>query len=175
LWASTRKKAVKGYSAVLPPSNIVETAEGIIGVGMQKFMDKGFGSSTIAVQNALTRAIAGYNRDVTAYNSARDDAVVRVQRVAEATACGFCMQMALFSLESKASIANVNYAVDFHNNCNCSIETIYEGDSFYRPDYYDAFEKAVDEFSGFTSTPQEASYDIQRARRRGELPVKLTN
>lgn len=175
LWASTRKRTPKDYAAVLPPTKLAETSEGIIGLGMQKFMEKGFGSSAIAVQNALTRAVAGYNRDVALYNSARDSAVVRVQRVAEATACGFCMQMALFSVDGTANIGYVDYAVDFHNHCNCSIETIYEGDSFYRPDYYDAFEQAVSEHSGITSTPQVVAADIQSARRKGDLPAKLAN
>lgn len=169
------------YVAKLPPIDPKKISEPIIGHGMQTFLDKGFGQSQTAVQNALTRAVASYNRDTILYNSALDSAVVRVQRIAEPTACGFCVQMALFSTDympaggGMSNISQVNYAADFHNNCQCSIETIYEGDDFLRPDYYDQFDKAVGEYSGYTSTPQDVAADLRKARSTGDLPANLAN
>jgi hypothetical protein len=53
--------------------------------------------------------------------------------------------MVAFSSERTVSGANLDvrlsqYAVDFHDHCNCTIETLYIGDKPIRPDYYDQFE-----------------------------------
>lgn len=133
------------YVAKMPAISALDKAEPIIGWGMKNFAGKGFDSMESEVTNSMTRAVASYNRDVMLYNSALDPDVVRVQRVAEATACGFCRTLAFQSWTT--DIRTADYAIDFHNNCKCSIETLYEGDEPIRPEYYDTFEQEYEEAS----------------------------
>ena len=130
------------YKATAPAFNALEKAEPIIGLGVKRFNELGFASMEIGVTNAMTRAVASYNRDTLLYNSAIDSAVVKVQRIAEPRACGFCRTMAFesFRVTSKTGVRLADYAIKFHDNCRCSIETLYEGDEPIRPEYYDQFE-----------------------------------
>lgn len=140
------------YKAKLPEFQPVQTAEPIIGYGMAKFMNDGFEPMREVLNNAMGRAVASYNRDTLLYNASLDDAVITVQRVAEPNACAFCALMAFSSTRSAAGqsmdVRTTSYAVDFHDNCNCTIETIYEGDEPIRPDYYDQFEQEYFDTSG---------------------------
>ncbi len=141
-FASARLRA-QLYVATMPQINAVQKAEPIIGWGMKNFAARGFAGMETEVTNAMTRAVASYNRDTMLYNSALDDAVVSVQRVAEASACGFCRTLAFKSYRAgvgKDGVRTADYAIDFHDNCRCSIETLYEGDEVIRPEYYDRFE-----------------------------------
>jgi hypothetical protein len=128
------------YIASLPQFDIEAKAEPIIGYAMSMYTKNGFDSMRPELANALTRAVASFNRDTLLYNSALDRSVVGVQRVAEPNACSFCRTVAFGSRNNKYQPRITSYAPNWHNNCNCSIETIYEGDSLYRPDYYDEFE-----------------------------------
>lgn len=133
------------YVAKLQTFDQVEIAEPIIGAGMKALMADGFGAMRSTVTNAMTRAVGSYNRDTIVYNAGLDEATLTVQRVAEPNACAFCALMAFSSSRSVSGdsleVRTTSYAVDFHNNCHCSIETIYEGDEPIRPDYYDQFEE----------------------------------
>lgn len=180
-----RQLRTQVYVAKMPPKNPVQISEAIIGHGMQSFMKSGFGASQVAVQNALTRAVASYNRDTILYNSALDPAVITVQRIAEPTACGFCIGMAGLSLRTVESdgqyasnLSQVNYAVDYHNNCHCSIETLYQGDKPFRPDYYDGFQKAAED-AGYSfydnQRPADLAYDIRKGRAEGTIPADVRN
>lgn len=124
------------YVATIPKFDALKKAEPIIGYGMSLYQTNGFDTMNDEVANALTRAVASYNRDTLLYNSALDDAVVGVQRVAEPDACDFCQ---ITAFDSFGGVRVTDYAVEWHNNCRCSIETIYSGDRLYRPDYYDDF------------------------------------
>lgn len=133
------------YVAKMQTFDSVKLAEPIIGVGMKALMVDGFGSMADTVTNAMTRAVGSYNRDTITYNAGLDDATLTVQRVAEPGACAFCALLAFSSTRSVSGdsldVRTTSYAVDFHNNCHCSLETIYEGDEPIRPDYYDQFEE----------------------------------
>lgn len=138
--ASAKLRAAT-YVAQIPKTDVRAVSEPIIGYGMSKFMNDGFDPMVDAVSNAMTRAVASYNRDAILYNAGLDDAVVKVQRVAEPNACAFCALVAFSSPGWTVSeVRTADYAIDFHDNCKCSIETLYEGDSVIRPDYYDQFE-----------------------------------
>lgn len=129
------------YVAKLPEFKPVEIADPIVGYGMARFTEEGFDVMRDQVNAAMTRAVASYNRNTILYNAGLDDAVVGVQRVAEPNACAFCAMVAFGSSQWHARESRVaDYAIDFHNNCRCSIETLYEGDQPVRPDYYDDFE-----------------------------------
>ena len=137
------------YVATTPAFNALEKAEPIIGFGVQTFNRAGFDTMQEGVTNALTRAVASYNRDTLLYNSAIDSAVVKVQRIAEPSACGFCRTMAFesFRVRTKTGVRLADYAIKFHDNCRCSIETLYEGDQAIRPEYYDQFEREYEQAS----------------------------
>lgn len=125
------------YVAKLPKFDAIAKADTVVNYGMALFQGAGYDALTSEVTNAMTRAVASYNRDTMLFNSALDDAVVGVQRVAEPNACDFCQTVAF---DSYGGVRVSDYAVEWHNNCHCSLETIYVGDSKYRPDYYDDFE-----------------------------------
>lgn len=144
------------YRATRPEFNPVDITDPIIGFSMARFTEDGFGAMRDQVVSAMTRAVAAYNRDTVLYNSALDPGVITVQRVAEPKACAFCRLMAFSSTRSAAGqpldVRTTQYAVDFHDRCRCSIETIYQGDSPIRPDYYDDFEAEYVEASQSSGT-----------------------
>lgn len=129
--------AGQAYVAKVPDFDIRSQVESIVGYGMKSFTQYGAAQASANVENALTRAVAAYNRDTLLFNSALDPAVVGVQRVAEPDACEFCQMVAF---DQTGSVRVSGYAADYHNHCRCSIETLYAGDTPYRPDYYDDFE-----------------------------------
>lgn len=134
------------YVATMPQFNATALSEPIIGYGMARYSLDGFEALSDQMVSAMTRAVASYNRDTILYNAALDEAVYKVQRVAEPDACAFCALMA-FSSEASASgdkldVRTADYAIDFHDRCRCSIETLYIGDRPIRPAYYDNFERS---------------------------------
>lgn len=128
------------FVASLPQFDTPAIAEPIIGYGMSKFASDGFEAMKSVVNSSMTRAIGSFNRQTIVYNAGLDEAVYKVQRVAEAKACEFCRLVAFQSYRG-SDVRTANYAIDFHDHCHCSIETIYMGDRPIRPDYYDAFEQ----------------------------------
>ena len=128
------------FVASLPQFDTPAISEPIIGWGMAQHVDNGFEAMKQAVTSSMTRAVASFNRDTILYNAGLDEAVYKVQRVAEAKACEFCRLVAFQSYRG-SDVRTANYAIDFHDHCHCSIETIYLGDKPVRPDYYDQFEQ----------------------------------
>lgn len=136
--AAKLKSAV--YIARMPEFNATALADPIVGYGMARFTEEGFDVMRDQVTSAMTRAVGSYNRDTILYNAGLDEAVVAVQRVAEPDACAFCALMAFGSGTGNQNPRTASYAIDFHDRCRCSIETLYVGDSPIRPPYYDKFE-----------------------------------
>ncbi|HLP97662.1 MAG TPA: hypothetical protein VK149_04375 [Sideroxyarcus sp.] len=124
-----------GYQAKLPKFDALAKSDTIVNYAMRLFMSQGAGAAG-EISNALTRAVASYNRDTILYNSALDKDVVAVQRVAEPNACDFCQMVAF---DSYGSARTSSYAADYHSNCRCSVETLYKGDKPLVPDYYKDF------------------------------------
>lgn len=144
-YATARTRGLLQFEARMPKYDVQAKAEPVIGYAMQAFMGQGFPAAQTAAQNAMTRAVASFHRDAILYNAGLDEAVISVQRVAQPDACAFCAMMA-FSSERSVSgkpldVRTGQYAVDFHDHCNCTIETLYEGDTAIRPSYYDKFEQ----------------------------------
>lgn len=132
------------YKATLPAVDVTAKAEPIIGYAMSLFMDKGFNAMDAGVQNAMTRAVSSFHRDTMLYNSGLDSAVVKVQRIADRNACAFCRTVAF---DKYGDVRTTDYAIKFHDHCHCTIETLYEGDSPVRPDYYDQFQADYEQAS----------------------------
>lgn len=161
---NTRRRATarataqfKSYVAKQPVIDSSKTVNSIINYGMQSFMQQGGAMARANISNAMTRATAAYNRDTILYNSALDPEVVGVQRVAEADACAFC---AMVAFDQYGSARVSGYAADYHNNCRCSIETLYAGDKPYRPEYYDDFPYAPADPSLEDFAAARDSYDL---------------
>lgn len=136
--AAARRASAQTKSAIfnpqIPEFDAAQKSDSIIGWGMKTW--SAGGDVSTEVSNAVTREVASYNRDTILYNSALDKEVQGVQRVAEPNACEFC---AMVAFDSYGSARVSGYAADYHNNCHCSIETIYKGGAPIRPDYYDDF------------------------------------
>jgi len=143
------------YVATMPAFNVAEKTSPIIGWTMSVFAENGFDAASAAAKNAMTRAVASYNRDTMLYNSALDPDVRGVQRIAEVGACSFCRLMAFASTKGSGGRLDVrvgSYAADFHNSCRCSIETLYDGDEPVRPAYYDQFEAQYEQATNNVGT-----------------------
>lgn len=132
-----------GYKAKLPGFDPLAKADSVVNYGMSLFMKNG-PQAKQEIMNAITRAVASYNRDTILFNSALDSDVVGVQRVAEPGACDFCAMVA-FDRYGSARVSS--YAANYHNNCHCTIETLYENDKPIVPDYYADFEYAPSDLS----------------------------
>ena len=140
------------YVATRPEFNLAAKVDGIVNYAMDTFSKAGFDAMRPSVTNSLTRALASYQRDTVLYNSALDRDVVKVQRVARADACSFCRVVAFESYRG-SDVRTADYAINFHDNCHCTIETLYLGDQAIRPDYYDTFEAQYVEASRYVDSP----------------------
>lgn len=156
------------YVARLPKFDAAEKADGVVNYAMKLFADKGFQAMEQGVQNSLTRAVASYHHDTMLYNSALDESVYKVQRVADAKACAFCRMLAFKSgktvyvrqgdalvADKQANLRTADYAIHFHDHCHCTIETLYQGDQPVRPEYYDQFEQQYIDAKGDLATMRE--------------------
>lgn len=132
----------KKYVASLPKFDLNAMVDDVVSSGMAGLQRNGFEMFQKESGNALTRAVASYNRDTILYNSALDPAVIGVQRVAGPNACEFCR---IVAFDSYGSPRVSSYAPEYHKNCNCSIETLYAGDRPMRPDYYDEYQRQYQE------------------------------
>jgi hypothetical protein len=142
------------------PINPVAASQSPINYAMRVYQDSGFGAMQDGLSNAMTRAVASYNRDTILYNAALDPDVVGVQRVAEPGACGFCSLQAVASIDaSRGFRSQPSYAVEYHNNCRCSIETLYADDDFIIPEHYAQFEE---EYVEASLTREEGQTVIER-------------
>jgi hypothetical protein len=147
---ATRTAAL--YVATIPEFDLGGKVDGLVNYSMKTAQVKSFDAMKPALANSLTRALASYQRDTNLYNSGIDSAVVKVQRVARANACSFCRVLAFESFRG-SDVRTADYAIDFHDNCHCTIETLYVGDKPIRPTYYDQFEAEYNTATQFVDSP----------------------
>lgn len=145
-------KGAKSYRAVVPAFDALERADTIVNYGMATYMKEGFDRLPQLVATAMTTPVAGYNRDTIDHNAGLDTSAKTVQRIAEPNACAFCALLA-FSTTSSAEGKTIgtrtfSYAPDFHNDCHCTVEVIFEGQDPIVPDYYKDFAMEYDETQG---------------------------
>lgn len=137
-------KSAKPYKAILPIFDPTERANTIVNYGMATFMAKGFDPVPSLIAEALTYPVAQFNRETIDYNAGLDTSAKTVQRIAEPNACAFCATLA-FATTSTAQGKTVgsrtfSYDPNFHDNCHCTVEVIFEGEEPIVPDYYQAFQ-----------------------------------
>ena len=147
------------YVATRPEFNLTAKVDGIVNYAMATFSKNGFDAMKPSLTNSLTRALASYQRDTVLYNSALDRDVYKVQRVARPNACSFCRVVAFESYRG-SDVRTADYAIDFHDNCHCTIETLYLGDQPIRPDYYENFEQQYIEASKYVDSPDYQVPDV---------------
>ena len=136
-------KSSKPYKAILPTFDATGRSLTLVNYGMASFMKTGFDSVMELLPEAMTYTVADYNRETIAYNARSDSGSKTVQRIAEPGACAFCALLAFSTTSSAEGEAigtrTFSYAPDFHNNCHCTVEVVFEGEDPIVPDYYADF------------------------------------
>ena len=145
----------KVYKATLPIFDLGAKTDAVVNYGMATFMDQGFDTIPEILSNAMTLYVAQYNRQTMDFNAGQDSVSKTVQRVAEPGACAFCALMA-FSTTSAADgnligTRTYTYEPDFHANCHCTTEVVFEGEAPIVPDYYADFAQEYDDAQGGTA------------------------
>lgn len=135
-------KVVQGriYQARMPAFDAGALTDPVIGAALKAYESGGLLAGNDAAANALTRQIGAYNRDTLLYNAGLDENVSGVQRVVNPNGCAWCKQLAVGGIGRSRRIV-MDFAVNFHTHCKCSIETLFIGDKPLRPDYYDDIER----------------------------------
>lgn len=131
------------YQATIPPFKPDEMTDPVIAQAMKAYSSGGVRAGNDAAANALTRQIGAYNRDTALYNAGLDRSVSGVQRVVNPNGCAWCKTLAVGGIGRRGAKV-LDFAVHFHDNCRCHIETLFAGDKPLRPDYYDDIEKDIE-------------------------------
>jgi hypothetical protein len=130
--------------------------------------------------NGVTGIVSQYNRDAIQVNSERDSQVglITVQRVAEPGACAFCAMIAVNDITYtgiQADAAIITYEDNYHDNCNCSVEVIFEGQEPIRPPYYNKMEEIYKEASDKLVSDGQAVAETQGYSDRGNREFLKNN
>lgn len=135
--------ASKPYKATIPTLDAVLKSETLINYGMAAFMQQGPDVVPNLLAEAMTLQVASYNRETIDFNAGQDSVTKTIQRVAEPGACAFCAMLSFSTTNSAEGkligTRTFDYAPDFHSNCHCTVEVIYEGEAPIVPDYYADF------------------------------------
>lgn len=135
--------------AVVPTKiDFTEKIDNMLGFGISKNSTLGVQAMRSFLVQELTLHVTNYDRETIDYNANREAKNVKIQRVAEADACAFCSTLAAAGVIYEGIAYDedyVAYANDWHSNCQCSTEVIYENqqgqfESLIRPSYYDSLE-----------------------------------
>lgn len=159
----------KPYKALLPTFDATERSRTLVDYGMATFQKSGFAGLPDLLAQALTYPVAQYNRETIDYNAGLDTSAKTVQRIAEPNACAFCALMA-FSTTTSAEGKTIgtrtfSYAPDFHDNCHCTVEVIFEGQDPIVPDYYKDFSMEYAEARGGSTKDVLAQMRANTGRR----------
>jgi hypothetical protein len=140
--AAAKIKGAQAFTPTLKSSYpVAKTLEGGIGYTLSRIAATPE-VVTLAGVSALTgnlqRVIAGIDRALIGDNVALDPVAIRYQRLASATACGFCILIAV-----QAEWQMQEDTGGFHDSCQCVNVPIFEGQEFQKPDYWDDWEKGT--------------------------------
>lgn len=128
--------------------NFKDKIDNMIGFGIAKNDTLGVNAMRSFLVEELTLHVTNYDRETISFNAGKEPKTVKIQRVAEADACAFCATLAAAGVVYEGIAYDedyVAYANDWHSNCQCSTEVIYENregqyESLIRPTYYDTLE-----------------------------------
>lgn len=143
---------VPGYVAAAPALAYADRVNTLLDYGIASNFTNNRQKMATVLFNGVTGIVSQYNRDAIQVNSERDNQVglITIQRVAEPGACAFCAMIAVNDITYtgiQADAAILTYEDNYHDNCNCSVEVIFEGQERIRPPYYDKMEETYKEAS----------------------------
>lgn len=148
--------------------NYADKLDNLMGVGIALAYSENIGQMKNYLSDGITRITSAYNRDTILDNATFDSQAARIQRVANATACAFCVGLALNAELSEAIVTEdliIEYENDWHDNCGCTTEVIFEGQSRIRPSYYDSMESDYNQAESSLSEKRDAA--IAEAKANG--------
>ena len=162
-------KRAPAYKAIIPSFDAVAKSDTIVNYGMATFMSEGFDRLPDLLSIAMTSPVNSYNRDTLDQNAQLDTSAKTVQRIAEPNACAFCALLA-FSTTTTAEGKTIgtrtfSYAPDFHDNCHCTVEVIFEGQDPIVPDYYKDFSSEYADTGGGSTKDVLAQIRANTGRR----------
>lgn len=161
------------FEAKLPSLNYIEKIDKTLGYAISRNYNDGIEAMARLLIDEVTLYVSDYNRDTISFNASNDKQVVSVQRVAEADACAFCMTIALnqytFAVDGNSGLDVTDFQDEYHANCQCSVEAIYENEPPIRPDYYDNFQNIYDAArENITSPDSKATFaEIRKIANNG--------
>lgn len=146
--------------------DLSEKLDNLMGTGIAAGYNTGYQALENYLSDGITRITAAYNRDTIIDNASFDTQAAMIQRVANATACSFCIGQALEASTSEVIVSGntiIEYQNDWHDNCGCTSEVIYEGQDLIRPSYYDSFEADYTSAKESLSAKREAAVEEAKA------------
>lgn len=146
-----RDKKVKSFNPIVPALAFSGKVDSLLDFGIASNFTTGKSKMAEIIFNGITNVVADYARETIQYNAEADTATsVTVQRVAEPNACAFCVMLAVQPLTFDGIGSPEDFTVyenEWHNNCNCSNEVVFDTQSLIRPSYYDKMEETYNEAS----------------------------
>lgn len=143
--ARTLAAPPSSFKASPTKANTIDGMQAAIGFGMAQLTrgtDYDVFQSTLA--GSVQRLVLDGDRETIEFNIVLDPDGTRYERVASPDACAFCLTMA-----AVAEVQRENYFEGYHNNCRCTLNPIFTGQSSTDPPYYDqardAYQLANDE------------------------------
>ena len=119
--------------------------ENVVGHGMATYQKTDTQTAFSSIARNVSYLAANAGRDTILVNADNDPTPgLRVQRVAEAKACEFCVLMAVASqrtIQGKVTgISFRKYEKKYHTNCHCTYTIVPEGETPLIPHYYQQFQ-----------------------------------
>ena len=149
------------YSPIAPILDYRERIDTIVGVAIARARTEGYQSAKTLLFSSSNFILSDWNRDTVTYHANREPAkVVSIQRVAEPSACAFCLTVSInqYTYTISGDRALNAYAPEYHAYCQCSAEVVYEGQAPIYPSYYDDFQQVYrDGFANRNATDNEGN------------------
>jgi hypothetical protein len=150
--------------------------ENVVGYGMSVYQKADGEAARNAVARSVSLAAANAARDTLLINADNDPTPgLRVQRVAEAKACEFCVLMAVASqrtIQGKVTgISFRKYEKKYHAHCHCTYTIVPEGDTPIIPHYYQQFQDEYKAAAQGRSGTKEILKQMRANRSSGKFAI----
>jgi hypothetical protein len=144
--ASLASLSNNAYTAAPFKPNYVEELDKSIGYTISRGFNGNAAAMITTALNEITLFVANYNRDTVKYNADADFVECRIQRIAEPSACAFCLTLAVNDVTYTGSANKLGdieeYANSWHSNCNCISSPVFGPiTNAIRPAYYSQYEE----------------------------------